>query len=74
MIFKTHAYGTTRKGVVEHLINARDGWIQIVLDDVGEAHFLMAGCGDRSAKSGDKGTLTFTKGGPTGGYWKFNKD
>lgn len=34
--------------------------------------FLLAGHGvtDLPAK-GDKGTITFTKGGPTGGYWKW---
>ncbi len=67
---KTWPYGTTRKGVVE---KSGNGW-QIVVDATREAHVLMRGAQDDSAEVGDRGTLTFTDGGPTGGYWKFVKD
>jgi len=69
---KTWPYGTTRLGKVES-ITLVYGW-HIVKDDQNEGHILTGGARDASAKVGDKGTLTFTKGGPTGGYWKFKKD
>lgn len=71
---RTWPYGTTRKGTLENIVRGRDGTAHVVLDDHNEGHVLVAGAQDKSAKEGDTGTLTFTKGGPTGGYWKFKKD
>jgi hypothetical protein len=45
----------------------------IVVDEDGEGHFLIGTDSDHSAVAGDKGTITFTKGGAYGGYWKFEK-
>ena len=70
VITVSHEYGTTRKGKVLEIV----GRTQFVADDHGEGHILMAGSGDESARIGDSGSLIFTKGGPTGGYWKFTKD
>jgi len=48
---------------------------QILQDDHGETHFCIGEqCADSTAHDGDEGTLTFTEGGPTGGYWKFQKE
>lgn len=70
---KTWPYGTKRLGTVHINITTREGWVQLVIDDTNEAHVLVGGAGDRQAGQGDTGTLTFTEGGPTGGYWKFEK-
>lgn len=45
-----------------------------IQDEDGEGHILARGAEDETAEVGDLGTLTFTEGGPTGGYWKFRKD
>jgi hypothetical protein len=69
MIPKTWPYGTQRTGTLIDIVKG----VQFVKDDQNEIHVLMTGAGDMDTKVGDKGTLTFTQGGPTGGYWKFKK-
>lgn len=77
----TYPYGTTRRATVLKT-NWRPAGLpaqapsgQLLMDDVGEAHICVGDtCADFTAKADDKGTLTFTQGGPTGGYWKFVKD
>lgn len=77
---RTWPYGTTRRGVVQKTnwrppgLPASAGSGQLIVDDLNEGHICVGECGDATAKEGDSGTLTFTKGGPTGGYWKFVKD
>jgi hypothetical protein len=49
--------------------------VTLVEDEKGEGHILLGdSAGDATAKEGDKGTITFTRGGPLGGYWQFKKD
>jgi hypothetical protein len=76
MLTATHAFGTTRRATVAGAnpssVPAR--LLQLVKDDQGEYHFLACGAQDETAEVGASGTLTFTEGGPTGGYWKFVKD
>jgi hypothetical protein len=74
-------YGTTRRGQVcianwrPHGLNPKTSSGQLIRDEFGEMHICVSeSCADFSAKEGDEGTLTFTKDGPTGGYWKFKKD
>lgn len=76
----THPYGTKRRGTVK-IANWRPAGLdprassgQLIIDELNEGHVCVGGSGDQTAKEGDTGTLTFTKGGPTGGYWKFVKD
>lgn len=77
---KTWPYGTTRRGVVEiakwkppECPPGAEG--QLIKDDQDEMHICVGeSCADFTASKGDTGTLTFTEGGPTGGYWKFVKD
>jgi hypothetical protein len=80
MIKVTYAYGTTRKAKVLKT-NWRPKGLpdkapsgMLLVDEFKEGHVCVGECGDMTAKEGDTGTLTFTKGGPTGGYWKFTKD
>lgn len=70
---RTWPYGTTRSGVVmSNLKTATNGVpVQLVRDDQREGHILTGDAIDSSATVHDKGTLTFTNGGPTGGFWKF---
>ncbi len=80
MNVKTYPYGTTRKATVLKSnwkpvgLDPRANAGQLLKDELGEGHICVGDAGDASAIPGDKGTLTFTKGGPTGGYWKFQKD
>lgn len=81
MITSTYPYGTTRRATVLKTswrpagLNPRAPSGQLLMDEVGEGHICVGDtCADPTAKVGDKGTLTFTQGGPTGGYWKFVKD
>lgn len=39
----------------------------------GEGFLLIGDKGADESKVGDLGTITFTQGGPLGGYWKFEK-
>lgn len=70
IVRKTFPYGTTRRATVLQTATT----CQTLKDDKGEGHLLLRGAGDFTANSGDVGTLTFTRGGITGGYWKFLKD
>jgi hypothetical protein len=71
MITKTWPYGTKRRGKVV----AIEGPLQCIEGEDREGYIQQINfSGDPSAKEGDWGTLTFTKGGPTGGFWKFAKD
>lgn len=79
LITKTWPYGTQRKGTV-CLTNWRPTGLdprapsaQLIRDESNEMHLCIGAAGDPSAQVGDVGTLTFTQGGPTGGYWKFSK-
>lgn len=80
IVTKTWPYGTTRKAKVLKAnwrppgLDPRASAATYLLDDQGEAHVCVGPTGDLSAKEGDHGTLTFTQGGPTGGYWKFTKN
>jgi hypothetical protein len=67
---RTWPYGTTRTAKV---IEAGTQ-VNPVEDSENEGHVLMNGAQDDTAKVGDTGKLIFTKGGPTGGFWKFTKD
>jgi hypothetical protein len=72
---KTWPYGTTRKATVMSIIRGHKGiQMHIVSDNTGEGHILVNGANDETAKIGSTGTLTFSQGGPTGGFWKFRKD
>lgn len=78
---KTWPFGTTRRAKVIHAkyrpkgLDPRAATGQFIVDHLNEGHICVGEeCADFSAKDGDAGTLTFTKGGPTGGYWKFKKD
>lgn len=80
LIPKTWPYGTTRRAVVKIAnwrpegLDPRASTGQLLEDELGEMHVCVgAEAADFSAKDGDAGVLTFTKGGPTGGYWKFAK-
>lgn len=77
----TWAYGTTRRGKVliarwrPEGLPSKASTGQLIQDDQGEGHICVGdACADLTANDGDEGTLTFTEGGPTGGYWKFRKD
>jgi len=80
MIAVTHPYGTTRKAIVLKSnwrppgLDPRAPAGMLLVDDCGEGHICVGDCGDMTAKVDETGTLTFTKGGPTGGYWKFTRD
>ncbi len=66
MITRIWPYGTVLKGKV---IDFMKGY-QFIKDEHGEGHILIKGAGCDEAKVGDDVILTFTQGGPTGGYWK----
>lgn len=73
---RTWPYGTTRRGIVVTKLEPPNMTpAQLIKDDQGEGHICVGdACADFSAGEGDTGTLTFTEGGPTGGYWRFRKD
>ena len=76
MIRRTWPYGTKRRGMLREIVTdpAAGPVAQIVVDDHGEGHVLL-GCGpDPRAQVGDIGVLEFMRGGPMGGYWRFQTD
>jgi hypothetical protein len=76
MMLRTWAYGTKRKAEIldrsRQRINGELVDVLIVRDDQGEAHVLV-GTRSGDGRPGDVGTITFTNGGPMGGYWRFEK-
>lgn len=80
MIEKTWPYGTKRRATVlksnwrPEGLDPRAPAGQLLRDELNEGHLCVGEAADQSAQPGDTGTLTFTEGGPTGGYWKFEKD
>jgi hypothetical protein len=79
---KTWPYGLQRRArvVITKVISDCDKSIgrfsfQLVQDSENEMHVLVGcSCADFEANNNDLGTITFEKGGPTGGYWKFVRD
>jgi hypothetical protein len=75
----TYPYGTQRKATVIETnwrpegLNPRACAGTYLVDEKGEGHISLGDVGCDDVKKGDVGTLTFTKGGPTGGYWRFSK-
>lgn len=66
----TYPYGATRKATI---LETHE-FFHVAVDELGEGHVLLGfDAYDETAQANDKGILTFTKGGPTGGYWKFTK-
>ena len=66
-------FGETRKATISV---AHPGML-IAIDEFEEGHLLLFTVKSRREcefAEGDAGTLTFTAGGPKGGYWKFTKD
>lgn len=70
MITRTWPYGTQKRGEVIFF----EPPILAVKDENKEGYILHSGRFAETFAIGDKGTLTFMKGGPTGGYWDFKKD
>lgn len=75
---QTWPYGTKKHGTVIQASRVQGGFNVLFVESVGnktEGFFLVF---DRNhaesskAKAGDKGVITFTRGGPTGGYWDYS--
>lgn len=77
---KTWPYGTKRRARVLKAnwrpegLDPRAPAGMLLMDNLDEAHICVGSAADSDAKEGDTGLLTFTQGGPTGGYWQFKKD
>jgi len=68
MKYRTWEYGTILKVSV---IKSNQRVLVVVCESINEA-FILANHGMKELPEIDsKGQITFTKGGPTGGYWKF---
>lgn len=71
---KTWPYGTQRRAKLLKIEATRRGVHVLFLEDeLGEGHVILVDKAP-SAKAGDGGVLTFTQGGPTGGYWSFSNE
>ncbi len=66
MLQRTWEYGSRLNAEVMNV--RRD--IITVLDEHGEGHILVGDYHAFKPAKGDKVTLRFCKGGPTGGFWK----
>jgi hypothetical protein len=67
-------YGTTRRATLKHCdVSPFGGQCLTLVDELNECHIIVGHASD-AGKPGDTGTLIFTEGGPTGGYWRFLKD
>lgn len=76
MIRSIHSPGKTRRCTVLDVIRTSRSLVLIAQDDdrPGEAHVCFYAHDAVQAVPGDRGTLTFTAGGPTGGYWRFMRE
>jgi len=64
---KTWPYGTKRKAEIKQVA----GPVMTAVDELGEGHVLVGVVRGKNPKPGEKGELVFTKGGITGGYWRW---
>lgn len=71
---RTWPYGA-RRGFHVDEVRAIKGGIAIVgIDSGGEGHVIYCAPQDCiGVAAGNRGWITFTEGGPTGGWWKFEK-
>ena len=80
MMTRTWPYGTTKHATITDVDSERTQSGKLVefaiaVDSEGEGWVLLGRlCWEGEIKKGDVGVLVFTKGGPTGGYWKFKKE
>ena len=70
---KTWPYGTIKQARVLGVKNFTDGTQVAVLEEVGTREAFILHQMPEQIADGDSGIITFTQGGPTGGYWKFAK-
>ncbi len=77
MLVRTWPYGTTKRAKVlsveQSVVRGRVVQIVVLQDDDGQGHVLLQRAQAR-VQAGDDGTLTFTRGGPMGGYFEFTRD
>jgi len=76
---RTWPYGTTKRVTVFafNRCNHKGKRCTVLActgDDDKEAYLLVNGPEEPPQTKGTKGTITFTQGGPRGGYWKFQPD
>lgn len=76
MLVRTWPYGTKLQAKVlrrdEAHHQGRPVAILTLVDERQEGHILVGTRSD-DGQPGDEGTITFHRGGPLGGYWKFQK-
>ena len=65
---RTWPYGTQKKVKVIHV----EAGVMICVDAAKEGYVLLGTDSDES-KIDETGVITFTQGGPLGGYWKFTR-
>ena len=70
---KTFDIGETRKAWLLSIEEYKGSTILVFVGDDSEGYIAM-GHPKGDFKVNDQGTLTFTKGGPLGGYWHFTPD
>jgi len=74
---KTWPYGTKKHGTVIQASRVQGGFNLLFMqsgENKTEGFFLVFDHDHveaSKARAGDKGVITFTKGGPTGGYWDY---
>ncbi len=70
---KTWPYGTVKPGTVHRVYREKTAELLVFWADEGEAFALVDRVGTYadSVRPGTRGTITFTRGGPFGGHWKF---
>jgi len=76
MLTRTWPYGTVKHCDVIDVIREPKFTLLICHaddDPSNEAHVCIYRPDDVTAEKGDRGRLVFTRGGPTGGYWKFSR-
>lgn len=64
---RTWPYGTKKNVEVVDVA----GSVLALIDDNEEGFLLMWPQVESAPAKGDRGMITFTEGGPTGGYWKY---
>jgi hypothetical protein len=73
---RTWPYGTQKRVAVvsiDAIRNSGDTYILACKEDLTDEGFVLVCRGRPDAKFGDRGVITFKPGGPTGGYWAYEK-
>jgi hypothetical protein len=74
VVYRVYDPGTVKPGTVHNVLRKRDVVALVFFADgePDEPYLLLGQEGLEHAKRGERGTITFARGGPAGGWWRYS--